>query len=784
MYDFVWHTKSRAYKLLTKTGKFVASEIRPVYAPELMLYRADSVFEFDHEESLPLLWGKHNSYIYKGKEVAKLKRDENGVFTVVPAEEKQKKISLEPIDVATWVGINSKIMDALISDTLKRIKEMYDAFRAKTDVCYIGFSGGKDSMVLLDLCHRVLPLNVPVLYSDTDMELPDSYEVWEVVRKRYYGRPFKMVKASSSALDNWKSFGPPSQNLRWCCAVHKSTPAIIYLRELAKTPSARTLAFVGVRSDESVRRSSYDDIGDGLKNQSQVNAMPILNWGAHELFLYTYSQGLIINDAYRKGLPRVGCLLCPMSMERQVDMIRRIYPVELGQFATVIRNTITREFASENDLNDFIFRDKGWHARQSGVSLKNVILSPTMEKIDGHYSFVFDPVDEACLTEWIKTLGSVVSPVGGENGTLVTQRDRAEFTFRKSAKGVIGIELFPETGRLDKTTQKYVRTSICKSLGCVGCRACESECPTGALSFSHGIHVDSAKCIHCMRCHATNDGCMRYFSLRYAGGTTMNISGINKYMTFGLKKEWINTLIQERDAFRSTTELGNRMIPSAVTWFREASLISEATAITTTKLLEVAANNGVDEDNDALWSMIWMSLVNKSPLIRWFACSTDFGTRYSPEDLNEKLHQSVASDSVRKGALQSLFATLKNSPLGSGGLPVARVETKGVRVLAVTRTPKSIDPFALLFSLYLIGKLSDRTSFTVTEMLTADFDSTFVSPLIAFGMSVDEFKAQCLGLSSVHPDFLSCSFTLGLDEIKIFPNEKTVDDVLGLILGE
>ena len=51
-------------------------------------------------------------------------------------------------------------------------------------------------------------------------------------------------------------------------------------------------------------------------------------------------------------------------------------------------------------------------------------------------------------------------------------------------------------------------------------------------------------------------------------------------------------------------------------------------------------------------------------------------------------------------------------------------------------------------------------------------------------MSVDEFKAQCLGLSSIRPDFLSCSFTLGLDEIKIFPHEKSTDEVLGMILGE
>ena len=783
MYDFEWHLKSRAYKLLTKTGKFVASEIRPVYAQELMLMGADSAFVFDHEETRPLLRGKHNSYFYKGKEIAKISRGEDGSFNVGLVDAKNR-IKLDAVDVDLWLSINAKIMDALVADTLKRIKEMYDEFKDKTDVCYIGFSGGKDSMVLLDLCHRVLPLSVPVVYSDTDMELPDSYKLWNEVRHRYRGRPFKMVKATSPALDNWKMFGPPSQNLRWCCSVHKSTPAIVYLRDLAKTPSARTLAFVGVRSDESLRRSTYDDIGDGLKNQSQVNAMPILNWGAQELFLYTYSQHLLVNDAYRKGLPRVGCLLCPMSTDRQIDLIRRIYPAATAQFADIIRDTIEREFSSEQDLDNFILRDKGWCARQSGVSLREVIQPPTMERKGKCYSFSFDSVSETDLLEWLKTLGSVVSPIGEECGAITTSKERLEFVFRKAGDGIIGVDFHSDTGRVERATLKYLRTSICKALGCVGCRACESECPTGALSFAQGIKVDTSKCIHCMRCHATDDGCMRYYSLRYAGGTTMNISGINKYMTFGLKKDWVSTLIQMREDFRSTTELGNRMIPSAITWFREASLISEATAVTPTKLLEVAANNGVEDDNECFWSMVWMSLTNKSPLIRWFVCSTEFGARYTTEELNEKLHQAVASESVRKGALQSLFATLKNSPLGNGATPVANVETNGVRVLAITRTARSVDPFALLFALYLIGKIADRTSFTVSEMLTADFDSSFVSPLIAFGMSVDEFKAQCLGLSSVHPDFLSCSFTLGLDEIKIFPNEKSVDDVLGLILGE
>ena len=783
MYDFDWHLKSRAYKLQTKTGKFVASEIRPVYAQELVLLGADKWFDFDHDETRPILWGKHNSYIYKGKEIAKITRNEEGIYSVLPVEE-NKRFKLDPVDVELWLSINAKIMDSLVADTLKRIKEIYDAYQSKTDVCYIGFSGGKDSMVLLDLCHRVLPMTVPVVYSDTDMELPDSYKTWEAAVKRYEGRPFKMVKSPVSAVENWKSFGPPSQSLRWCCAVHKSTPAILYLRQLAKTPSARTLAYVGVRSDESLRRSSYDDFGDGLKSQSQVNAMPILNWGAQELFLYTYAQDLIINDAYRNGLPRVGCLLCPMSMERQVDIIRKIYQKEAAQFSEAIRSTIARDFPSEEDFDDFIYKSKGWQARQSGVSLKNVIPAPSMERKGGRYLFSFEPIQPTALIEWMKTIGTVSRPEDGKRGSLSSSKETVEFEFRKNPVGVIGLEILSDTGKIDKATQKYVRTAICKTLGCVGCRACETECPTGALTFCRGVQVDSTKCIHCMRCHATNDGCMRYFSRRYAGGTTMNISGINKYMTFGLKEEWINILIQDRENFRSTTELGNRMVPSAVTWFREASLISESTAISTTKLLEVAANSGADESNDQLWSMIWISLANKSPLVRWYVCSTEFGKRYATEELNEILHQSVASESVRKGALQSLFATLKNSPLGNGSSPVASVDTKGARVLGVTRTPKSVDPYALLFSLYLIGKLADRTSFTVSEMLTADFDSPFISPLVAFGMSVDEFKAQCLGLSSIRPDFLSCSFTLGLDEIKIFPHEKSTDDVLGMILGE
>lgn len=280
MYNYEWDKRTGRYRLTTQTGKFVACEIRPVFAEELALLGLWARLAFEPTERHPLLWAKQNVYLYRGEEIAKLHKTRYGKPPDIewkgvlgeneglPKGEKLlKKQKIVPVDVGALVAENREIMSALIADTLKRIKEMYDGYTGKCEAIYIGFSGGKDSVVLLDLCHKVLPLDVPVIFSDTDMELPDTYRVWEEIQKRYEGRTFLKVSAKTPALKNWQLFGPPSQALRWCCSVHKSTPAILALKERLGKKSLRTLAFVGVRGEESQRRFGYDDIGDGLKSQ-------------------------------------------------------------------------------------------------------------------------------------------------------------------------------------------------------------------------------------------------------------------------------------------------------------------------------------------------------------------------------------------------------------------------------------------------------------------------------------------------------------------------------------
>ncbi len=791
MYSFDWNPKTGGYVLNTKSARFVAHEIRPVFAEELKLVGFDAHFKFDENETRPICWARQNVYIHKGEEIARLDKTQYGK-PLNPVFLARKGRRLTPVDVDAMLADdkNRAHMDALVADTLKRLKEMFDQYARSCDIAYIGFSGGKDSVVLLDLCHRALPLTVPVVFSDTDMELPDTYAMWDEIQMRYPDRPFHRARAAASALDNWRLFGPPSRTIRWCCSIHKSTPAILLLRNLIGKASIRTQAFLGVRNEESNSRAEYDDIGVGVKNASQINSYPILKWGAHELWFYTLAEKLLINHAYCKGLQRVGCVLCPESTERYGWFVNAIYPKAIGPYKQAILDAVDKKFETTEDKVDYL-ATAGWQARKSGETLKEKIYRP-QEKQDGETIAWTIPTEVAPrIREWLKTLGVVQrrDVEGCDDDALAVEyatngtKHQLEVDFDGGGDNV-SMRVRFESLKEIRDFAKYVRQCVFKSLACVGCRSCEAECPARSLSFVPGFSIDAEKCIHCLNCHNPDYGCWRYKSMSQTNSSNNELSAINKYTNFGLREEWVAAYVRLGVDIANpiATSLGTKMVPAAKAWFRQALLMDERTC-DSLPIMGVVERDGVDSQR--LWDCIWIALANRAPLVKWVCTALELGKWYSRDEQYALLGSDI-KDATKKGGISALNDMLTKSPLGRGDGAMVAVEMKGRQVAALMRKAHEPEPLALLYGLFVMAEAADRDVFSVTSMMTADATASFVSPLAAFGMGPESFKRVASGLADRYPDFLRVRFAQGLDEVELKRGEggKTSQDVVRIMLGE
>ncbi len=820
MYSYEWDPKTHGYILTTRSSNNIANEIRPVFAEELVLLGMNRKFTFDRSETRPFMWAQKNNYFYDGEKVAQA----NGVRYGKPIEIDyffDKRMKLQPVDVDSMVTKNAHIMTLLTADAKRRVKEMYDATINQSDVAYIAFSGGKDSVVTLDICHQTLPLSVPVIYSDTDMELPVSVEyVWPEVQKRYPDREFVKVKANTSAIKNWEIFGPPSRTIRWCCSVHKSTPAILYLKNRVGSDRIRAVAFLGVRGEESQSRSNYEDISLGVKNASQTNCMPILDWSSHELWLYIFANELLINPVYLSGLTRVGCILCPESSGKHSLIVSKLFPESFKKFADLIIKTSDKTFKNKQDEKDFI-GELAWHARQSGVVLREPIIAPI--EYGNQLTSVFKSVDlsKQKFFEWINTIGiyRVDSSLSTEKSTVYDLTIPVKldgnrsiltditFVYEESVKNKWDSVsfAFPNT-EVQTIALPLLRSLVKKVVSCVGCGTCEANCVFGAITTTPQgyVRIDSQKCVQCRTCYDISKACWRFRSMSFPDTAKTNDISINAYKKFGLREDgvnnWISVLVERGEKFfpwNSSHPLGNKMVESARVWFNHAELIDSQKK--PTKLVELFKQKGPTSVDG--WELLWFTLANNSRLIRWFVSDVEFNKAFTPEELTLKLSAYFPTYELitLEGAIISLKDMLTKSPLGIDELqlgekshPSNHVDSamvvlwtkKGKSCKSITRLPRNVRSLTLLYSLYFIARNTKRSAFTVREMLTSDKDSPFVSPIVAFGLDSEMFRRQCEGLRSRYPDYIGTVFTHGNDEIEVFPERHTLDEIITLCISE
>jgi len=740
--------------------------VRPVFYEELDLLGFGRFWEYPRCDGV-LLWACGRRYFHRGEVVAEARGGD--LFHLPKVILKVRNLKIEPVDMAGCVERNADVLEDLCHNTMDALRAIWEREKRKVDATVVAFSGGKDSAVVLDLVRRGLaPRDFFVVFADTTMELSDTYDFVEEAKRFWGDVAFHTARSHYDATETWRLFGPPSRILRWCCTVHKTAPTILLLRKLLGRSSIRLLVIDGCRREESTQRARYLALSPNAKHVTQTNLRPILDWTSAEVWLYTFWRGLPFNRAYRFGLPRVGCALCPCASAWHDTIIGGKYRQEIASLLKPLYEYCKR---SNTSVASTFIAARNWSKRMGGLWL------------DDDAKFAVRDIDESSFK--VSLSRDLATP---RWLSLVARNDGGHRPFptvsvtKDDGRVIIRIE-----GLRDHTQRRRMKALIYKAAYCVGCRACEVECPSGALSVYPVFSINSELCNRCFACiDFCEDGCLRAISFKPAvGGGSVRQKGVDRYRTFGLREAWLKTYFAHGIEGIGTT-LGPDQFRSCLTWLREAEILTGGRAGQENKETEIgsALRRLIEQRrDDVVWDVIWINLARNSPLIKLFVTRTSWNIPYTKEHL-----KNVAMPDVKPrtagNAINALFNLLAESPLGEKlGYGVPHCEK---RKRTITRKPrKRVSEFSLLYCLYRYGEAVKRRHFTVSELKKMTEreppeERIPESPFLIFGMTREDFMNQTRSIAaSLGSDWLYVEYTRNLDSIEL-PEDKQPVDVLEL----
>ena len=771
MYSYDWDEETGGL-LLNSAQQKMSKEPRPVYYKELDILGFDKYWNYAKDDSAPYMWAEANNYWYHGRKVASVKG--GSLYTapelVLLEEPEPDGKPLIPVNIPLMVAKNHTILEALVQDTIKKVFNIYVSYRKKVDIFYVAFSGGKDSVVTLDIVQRALPHNeFKVVFGNTDMEFPTTTELVQKLSRKCSDEDIEFLEAASNmtSKESWNIFGPPARKVRWCCTVHKTAPVINMLSDKFANGKLRCVMITGVRGDESVSRSGYDEMSMGKKMAGQYSFHPILEWSSAEIYLYIYSQGLLLNDAYKYGFNRVGCIMCPNSSEKHEYIKRQCFPELVDEYCERITQNSAKDLSGDNAK--IFLETGGWKSRLSGRELKFSEEDRfQLNETPAHLKFSVNKLNPVWKT-WYKTMGIIEE----NSGEIMLEYNGVWRKCRESEDengGLIEIENLGNS----KNSIEFIflfKSVLAKSQYCIFCKTCVAECPHRNISMSDGKVTISDKCIKCHECLKILSGCLYYNSIR--GSKAMkSLKGINKYLSVGVDAEWINSFIDD-----NSFEPGNRKTDVMYGFMTDAGIVAKRKL---TSFGELIIRMGTSDT--ASWALMLCNLAY-TPAFQWYIKNIPFNETYYERQLDIDMGEDTTKKA--KSEFWNGFKTIldTNEAFKEIGLGIPDITVKQTTagekksMNSLVRQPwQDPDPRVILYSLYKFAEAcGDYYDFTLTRLLDFNIDSAGISPAQIFGLNREIIEPILNGLSINYPNYIKASFTLDLDNITLNRTKKSTD---------
>lgn len=504
------------------TGKYIATDIRPVFPEERLLI--ECLWEKPLEYRNSSVWFGSGRYIIDGR-TARLSSqtyllcDPDALRNELQHYDEENKENSFLLYVEKWVQANKVRYDYITTEAMQAIQEV--AKDTPVSHMFVSFSGGKDSTVTSSLVMRALGTpSIIHLYGDTTLEFPES--------KRYVDR-FKSTNRKTPVLiakNTDKNFyemceivGPPSRVKRWCCTIFK-TGAITKKIEKTFPGVKRLLSFQGIRRNESNSRNKYDRKSSNSKISKQVMFSPVIDWLDSDIWLYILTSGIDFNDAYRLGYTRVGCWCCPNN-SKWSEFLSAVYMPEqhkewrdqLIRFAKAVGKPDPEEYVDQG----------GWKARQGGngleVSKRFAVGFTPCATDENSFNYALSRPITDDFFDLFKPFGNINYDMGNKRKGEVYVVDNDNTPILKLQGKVGRNELRVSILRLPIAGCKRifdaelkVKCQISKFQICLGCMACTSVCKHDAIHIEqsefgyYSYTINEKRCIHCGQCISHFDG--------------------------------------------------------------------------------------------------------------------------------------------------------------------------------------------------------------------------------------------------------------------------------------